>query len=374
MSADGTDRGPREPGSAEAGGIGGRIGLLALFVLLFVGMGTLYGVGLYQAAVFGDRDALAVLPMVIAGLVVLGFAPALGLLELRAATDRVRPDGRRARPVRLYVWLGITALAALVHAIASLLAGVPILVVLGFVAAAVGSATTSWILVLRSQAAAAIRRRALRDDDAPTVSMDLDWTEGTARRKWRLIGLVFVVTLVLTVGGSLLLGLFEPQEPAEVIALVLQFSLLAPAFTCLFVSIGAQLSGPTVTTGLSPEDRKTVVRRAAGKGEELAPELEWRAARLAVYSRTLQPFQLAQSGMLIVAVTVPSFLRGDFDGWLLILWVVLLAVFLVMLPIGVVQYRRVARYADAVGPLARAHVAPSATGAATSPAKAEPPR
>jgi hypothetical protein len=247
-------------------------------------------------------------------------------------------------------------------------------VVLGFVAAAVGSATTSWILVLRAQAAAAVRRRALHDDDAPTVSMDLDWTEGTARRKWRLIGLVFVVTLVLTVGGSLLLGLFEPQEPAEVIALVLQFSLLAPAFTCLFVSIGAQLSGPSVTTGLSPEDRKTVVRRAAGKGEELAPELEWRAARLAVYSRTLQPFQLAQSGMLIVAVTVPSFLRGDFDGWLLILWVVLLAVFLVMLPLGVVQYRRVARYADAVGPLARAHVAPSAADATASPAEAEPPR
>ncbi|WP_317229394.1 hypothetical protein [Clavibacter sp. MX14-G9D] len=361
MSARGTGQAasPSTPGAG--GGVGARIALVVLLVVLLVGQATLYGYGLLQAATGAGPDAdgsaiaAAVLPQVIAGMLALGFTPSLGLLELRGARDATGPDGAPRRPVRLFVWLGVTALAVVVHAVASLLAGVSVLVVAGVVAAAVGTAATSWILVLRAQAAAVARRGAPRDD-GPAISIDLDWSEGTPRRKWRLVALVFVIALVVTVAGTLLLDRFERQEPAEVLAFALQFSLLAPALTCIFVSIGAQLSGSTITQGLAKEDRTAVVRRAAGKRDELEPELEWRAARLAVYTRTLQPFQLGQSVMLVVAIFVPTLLRGDLTGWLVPVWIIAIACLAVAVPWGIVQHRRMGRYAAQTRHLARSHV------------------
>lgn len=363
MSTSGSGRAASPSTPGEGGGLGSRIGLVVLLVVLLAGLAMLYGYGLVEAAsragagggADGGAIAAAILPQVIAGMLVLGFTPSLGLLELRGARDATGPDGTPRPPVRLFVWLGITALAVFVHAVASLLAGVSVLVVAGFVAAAVGTGATSWILVLRAQAAAVARRSAPRSE-GPAISIDLDWDEGTPRRKWRLVGLVFVIALVVTIAGVLLLDRFEPQEPAEALAFVLQFALLAPALTCIFVSIGAQLSGSTITTGLSKEDRTAVVRRAAGKGEALEPELEWRAARLAVYSRALQPFQLGQSAMLLVAVFVPQLLRGDVAGWLLPLMIVSIACIAVAVPWGIVQHRRMGRYAAGVRHLARSHV------------------
>ena len=96
------------------------------------------------------------------------------------------------------------------------------------------------------------------------------------------------------------------------------------------------------------------MRRAAGTGSPLAPELEWRAARLAVHSGAVQPFQLAQSGLLMVGIFVPMLIRGAFDGFLLVLWVVILAAFVVVLPYGIARLRRVRRFAATVGELARA--------------------
>jgi hypothetical protein len=355
MSGRGRDPGSTSTDAARAGSLGARIGLLTILVVLILGLGTLYGFGLYQAAVVSDVDAAAVLPQVIAGLLALAFAPALGLLELQSSRDHERSTGLRRPPVRVIVWLGIAALAVVVHAVASLVGGVSPLVVLGFTVAAVATAATSWILVVRAQAAA-IRRLGVRAAaDAPALSIDLDWTEGTARRKWRVIGLVFVVALVLTLGGTLLLGRYEPQDAADTFALVLQFSFLAPALTCLFTTIGAQLSSGPITSGLSKEDRKAVARRSTGKGEALHPELEWRAARLAVFSRTLQPFQLGQSLMLIVAALVSTIIRGALDGWIVVLVIVLIAAFVGTLPFAVVQHRRVSRYAATVGDLARSH-------------------
>jgi hypothetical protein len=353
MSGRGTDPARRTVEPRAAGGLGARIALLVLLVVLLVGLATLYGYGLYEAAVVSDADAVAILPQLIAGLLALAFSPSLGLLELQWSRDAVGPDGARPRPVRVIVWLGITVLVVVVHAVASLVGGVSPLVVVGFAAAAVGTAAASWILVLRAQAAAVRRLGAHLAADAPTLSIDLEWTEGTARRKWRLIGLVFVIALVLSAGGTLLLDRFEPQDTAQAVALVLQFSLLAPALTCLCVSIGAQLSGSVITGGLAKEVRKAVAQRALGKGEELEPELEWRAARLAVYTRTLQPFQLGQSLMLLVGIFVPTLLRGDVDGWLLVLFLASLVTLVGTVPFAVAQHRRMSRYAATVGDLPR---------------------
>lgn len=355
MSMRRTDPGSSQTARTHGGGLGARIALLGLLVVLLLGLVTLYGYGLYEAAVASDAVAIAVLPQVIAGLLALAFAPSLGLLELQWSRDTVGPEGTRPRPVRAIVWLGITALAVVVHAVASLIGGVSPLVVVGSVVAAVASAATSWILVLRAQAVAATRRSVGLADDSATLSIDLDWTSETARRKWRLIGLVFAIALVVTVGGVLLLDRFEPQDTVDSVALVLQFSLLAPAFTCLFVSVGAQLSGSSITAGLSKEDRKAVSQRAVGQGEELEPELEWRAARLAVFSRALQPFQLGQSVMLLVGIFVPSLLRGDVSGWLLVLFLAALLTLAITVPFAFVQHRRMSRYAATVGDLPRSH-------------------
>jgi hypothetical protein len=363
MSGRGTDPARRTVEPRAAGGLGARIALLVLLVVLLVGLATLYGYGLFEAAVVSDADAVAILPQLIAGLLALAFSPSLGLLELQWSRDAVGPDGVRPRPVRVIVWLGITALAVVVHAVASLVGGVSPLVVVGFAAAAVGTAAASWILVLRARAAALARRGTRLADDSPTLSIDLDWTEGTARRKWRLIGLVFAIALVVSLGGTLILDRFEPQDVVDSIALVLQFSLLAPALTCLIVSINAQMVGGTITSGLTTEDRKAVARRAAGKGDALAPELEWRAARFAVYGRTLQPFQLVQSLLLLVAIFVPTALRGDLDGWLRILWIVLGVGYVALLPWGIAQYRRMRRFADSARELARAPEPVAAPGA-----------
>ncbi|MFT2707862.1 hypothetical protein [Clavibacter zhangzhiyongii] len=356
MSARGTAPGSTPTtDAAQAGGLGSRIALLVVLVALILGLGTLYGFGLYQAAVVSDVDAAAVLPQLTAGLLALAFAPSLGLLELQSRRDPERAAGTGRRPVRVIVWLGITALAVVVHAVASLVGGVSPLVVLGFAVAAVATAAASWILVLRAQTAAVRRLGARLAADEPTLSIDLDWTEETARRKWRLIGLVFVVALVVSLGGTLLLDRFEPQDTVDAVALVVQLSLLAPALTCLFVSIGAQLSGSSITAGLSTEDRKAVSQRAVGKVEELAPELEWRAARLAVFSRTLQPFQLGQSLLLVVSILVPTLLRGDVDGWVFALLLGGLVLLVVTVPFAVVQHRRMSRYAATAGDLPRAH-------------------
>jgi hypothetical protein len=367
MSLRGTDTGSSPTEGAHGGGLGGRIALLVVLVALFLGLATLYGFGLYQAAVVADADAAALLPQVTAGLLALAFAPALGLLELQSGREPGRTDGARPRPVRVIVWLGITALVVVVHAVASLVGGVSPLVVLGFAVAAVATGATSWILVIRAQAAAARRLGARLADDSPTLSIDLDWTADTARRKWRLVGLVFVIALVVTVGGTLLLGRIEQQEATEAIALVLQFSLLAPALMCLVVSINAQFSGSAITGGLAKEYRKAVAQRALGKGEELEPELEWRAARLAVYTRTLQPFQLGQSLMLLVGIFVPTLIRGDIDGWLFVLFLISLVVFAGSLPFAVVQHRRMSRYVATVGDLPRAY-APASSDLPAHPA------
>jgi hypothetical protein len=351
MSLRGTDTGSSPTDGTHGGGLGGRVALLLVLVALFLGLGTLYGFGLYQAAVVADADAAALLPQVTAGLLALAFAPALGLLELQSGRESVRTDGRRQRPVLV-----------IVHAVASLVGGVSPLVVLGFAVAAVATGATSRILVLRAQAAAVRRLGARLADDSPTLSIDLDWTADTARRKWRLVGLSFVVALVVTVGGTLLLGQIEPQEATEAVALVLQFSLLAPALTCLVVSINAQFSSGSITYGLTKEDRKAVLRRSTGTGAALDPVLEWRAARLAVHSGTIQPFQLAQSAMLMVAVFVPTLIRGGFDGFLLVLWVVILAAYVVVLPSGIARLRRVRRFARTVGELARAEAPVGAAG------------
>jgi hypothetical protein len=367
MSMRGTDHGSSPTEGTRGAGLGARIALLVVLVALLLGLGTLYGYGLYEAAVVSDADAVALLPQVIAGLLALAFAPSLGLLELQWSRDPVGPDGARPRPVPVIVWLGITALAVVVHAVASLVGGVSPLVVLGSAVAAVGTAAASWILVLRARAAAVRRGGARRADDAPTLSIDLDWTESTARRKWRLIVVVFVVALVLTAGGTLLLDRFEAQDAADTVALVLQFSFLAPALTCLFVTIGAQLSGGSITSGLSKDDRKAVSRRATGKGGKLHPELEWRAARFAVFARTLQPFQVTQSLLLIVAALLPMIIRGALDGWIAVLVIVLMAAFVGTVPFAVVQHRRMSRYAATVEDLARAH-APAGPAAGTSDA------
>ncbi|RIJ56449.1 hypothetical protein, partial [Clavibacter phaseoli] len=111
MSGRGTDPARRTVEPRAAGGLGARIALLVLLVVLLVGLATLYGYGLYESAVVSDADALAILPQLTAGLLALAFSPSLGLLELQWSRDAVGPDGARPRPVRVIVWLGITALA-----------------------------------------------------------------------------------------------------------------------------------------------------------------------------------------------------------------------------------------------------------------------
>ncbi|KZC95745.1 hypothetical protein [Clavibacter tessellarius] len=87
MSSRGTAPGSTPTDTARAGGLGSRIALLIVLVALILGLGTLYGFGLYQVAVVADADAAAILPQVTAGLLALAFAPALGLLELQSWRD-----------------------------------------------------------------------------------------------------------------------------------------------------------------------------------------------------------------------------------------------------------------------------------------------
>ncbi|MBM7387122.1 hypothetical protein JOE37_000116 [Clavibacter michiganensis] len=339
--------------TGDEGGLRGRLLLGTLLAALGAGMAVLYGVSLWSAAVHSDRDAAALLPQIISGLVVLGFAPMIGLIETQRPADGLLRDARPARPVRLGGWLAVTALAAAVHAAASAIAGVPFLVVLGFLLGAVGAVATSGILGRRARLARAARADAGSRDLGEALTPDLDWTPRDIRRKRRLIVAAFVVVL----GGSILVGVLFPRDGDDAVLqtgmMIWSLSFMAAGITCLVVSMPALLSTGSVISDLTTADQRVVARRSRGRGEPLEPELEWRAARLAAVSRIHQPFLMVQTLCIVVAMLVPVVVGGGVETWLLVL-LVMFAVFVVaMTPAMVRQIRGTRRYAAETRDLAR---------------------
>ncbi|MBM7412136.1 MFS family permease [Clavibacter michiganensis] len=354
MSIPGTDSTAATASTTgDEGGLRGRVLLGVLLAALGAGMAVLYGVGLWSAAVHSDRDAAAVLPQIISGLVVLGFAPMIGLIETQRPADDLLRDARPARPVRLAGWLAVTALTAAVHAVASAIAGVPFLVGLGFLLGAVGAVATSGILGRRARLARAARAAAGSRDLGEALTPDLDWTPRDIRRKRRLIVAAFVVVLA----GSILVGVLFPRDGDDALlqtgTMIWSLSFLAAGITCLIVTMPALLSTGSVISDLPRAEQRVVARRSQGRDEPLEPELEWRAARLAAVSFVLQPFLLVQTLCIVMAMFVPVLVGGDLETWLMILLGVFAVFVLVMTPAMVRQVRGTRRYAAETRDLAR---------------------
>jgi len=347
---------PRDSVTTGAGaerGLRGRLLIGALLALLVAGTAVLYVVGLAAAAEHSDRDAAALLPQIISGLLVLGFAPMIGLLETQRPADGLLRDARPAHPVRLAGWMAVTALAAAVHAVAAALQGVPPLVVVGFLLGAVGAVASSVILGRRARLARAARSAAGSGDLGEALTPDLDWTPRDIRRKHRVIAAAFVVVLA----GAILVGVLFPRDGDDALLqtgmMIWSVSFLAAGIACFVVSMPALLTTGSVISDLSRADQRAVSRRSQGKGAPLEPELEWRAARLAAVSSVLQPFLLVQTLCIVLAMLVPALVGGGFETWLPILLSAFAVLIVVMMPAIVRQVRGTRRHALATRDLAR---------------------
>jgi hypothetical protein len=326
---------------------------MALRALLWAGSAVLFGAGLWQAAIVRDAEALAILPQLISGLLALGFAPVIGQLELQRPVvpdvGHVQPRGRR----RVAVWIGITAVAALAHAVAASLGGVAALVVVGFLLGVAGLIASSWLLGIRSHAAA---RRRIAEPDANRVllTIDLDWTAEELRLKR-------ITVVAVVVGGLLLatvLALVIPAGDGGAMVTwlgVAQLVFIAGAGTSAFLGRDALLGTGRVVGDLSADDRAAVGRRSMGEGQHLDPELEWRAARLAAMSRLGQPFSTAQLVLVLLAL-IPLIVRTGAETWMLVVLGVMLAALVAVTPAIVRRQRKQRRFAQVTRDLARSYV------------------
>jgi hypothetical protein len=335
----------------EGGGLAARVALAASLAVLWLCMSALFGAALWAALQDLDRSVAALLPQVLAGLVVLGFAPMVGLLGDPRPSAGLLRDVRPVRPRRIRVWVGLTALAAAVHAVGSALTDVPVLVILGFLLATVGTMAISGLLGRRAQLARATRGR----DHGEAITIDLDWTEADLRRKRRLMALAFVVALA----ASIVVAVLFPRDGSDALLQTAirtwSVSFLAAGIVGFAVTTPALLVSGSIISDLPAAGQRAAARRSRGLGERLDPELEWRAARLAAVSRILQPFLIVQTVSVLAAVLLPVLVGGDAEGWMLVMFGLLAVAIVVMMPAIVRQVRNTRRYATQTRELARSY-------------------
>ncbi|MDQ0744893.1 putative nucleic acid-binding Zn ribbon protein [Clavibacter sp. B3I6] len=335
----------------EAGGLAVRVALVASLAVLWLGLSALFGAGLWAAVQDLDRDVAVLLPQLLAGLVVLGFAPMVGLLGDPRPSAGLLADARPVRPRRIRVWVGITALAATVHAVGSALTDVPVLVIIGFLLDALATMAISGLVGRRAQLARAARG----GDHAEAITIDLDWTEADLRRKRRLMALAFVVALVASIVVALLFPRDGDDALLQTAMRTWSVSFLAAGIVGFAVTTPALLVSGSIISDLPTADQRAAGRRARGLGERLDPELEWRAARLAAVSRILQPFLIVQTVSVLAAVLLPVLVGGDAEGWMLVMFGLFAVLILVMMPAIVRQVRNTRRYATQTRDLARSY-------------------
>ena len=315
------------------------------FVLLFAGMFTRF------VGVPDEPPIFLLVTQMTTGVIALSFAMSIGLVVVQSPSARIAGATGR-RPVRLIVIAGITSLITVVHVVSSVVAGVAPLVVAGTLLGVLGVATASWILGARAGATLDERERARAESGLPD-SPDLGWTPEVIRRKIRVVVVTFVVALAVSSVLAVVLALTDDDGPTETWTFVVQLSFTAAAIACIAVAFPAQLAVSPIVRGLDMADRKAINRRVTGKADALAPDLEWRAARVAAVMRVSQPFLLAQTALIFVGIIVPTIVRGAFDTWLLVLLVVLTVFFIGMIPLIVRQHRALKRFATETRDLAR---------------------
>ncbi|OUE23669.1 hypothetical protein [Clavibacter michiganensis] len=318
---------------------------LGTFVLLFVGMFLTF------VDVPEDPPIVVLVVQMMAGTIAVGLAAGVGLLVVQSPLRAQAAS--TARPIRLLIFGGVAAAMAVLHAVAAHIAGTPVLIVVGFLLGLVGMAAAGGILGHRARLAS-YRREHDRATTGPgnAASPDLGWSPEVIRRKWRAVLLAFVIGLVVTTMFAGVLALTTGEGFDETWAFIVQLSFLAAGFTSLVVAFPAQLAAAPITRDLGIPDRKAINRRVFGKGGPLAPDLEWRAARVAAVTRVSQPFLMAQSGLVFIGIVVPSIFRGLFEGWFLLVFVALGVFLLAMTPYIVRSQRGLRRFADATRELA----------------------
>lgn len=323
------------------------LALLALgtFVLLFAGLFTAF------VDVPDEPPLVLLVTQMTTGVVALSLALALGLVVLQG--PRTVTDGRPGRPpVRLLVTAAITGLLVLAQLVAAILAGVAPLIVAGTLLGILGAATASLILGAQAGAASDARERTRAETGEP-ASPDLGWTRERIRRKIRVVVVTFLIALAVSGIVAVVLVVMGDDGPGELWPLVIQLSFTSAAIACVVVAFPGQHATADISRGLAPADRKAVGRRVTGKVGELAPDLEWRAARMAAAMRVTQPFLMAQTLLIFVGIVIPTFVRAS-EPWLLIALGAMTVFLLAMLPLLIRQLRATRRFAEETRELARA--------------------
>jgi hypothetical protein len=353
MSTRGTDQAPTGAATTGRTPRGGAAVLVTVLALLVLGTFVLLFVGLFTTFVdVPDEPPLVLLVLhMTAGVVALSFAMALGLVVVQSPPASV-PGREARRPVRLLVAVGVITLLVVVQLVAAVLAGVAFPVVAGVLLGLVGTAAASWILGVRAGVVLDDRQRE-REESGTPESSDLGWTPEAIRRKVRVVIVTFLVALAASSILAVVLAVTGEDGPEETWTFIVQLSFTSAAIACVAVAFPAQLAVSPIVRGLDMADRKAVGRRVNGKADLLAPDLEWRAARMAAVMRVSQPFLMAQTLLIFVGIVVPTIARGVFDTWVILMFAVLAVLMLATLPLIIRQHRAVKRFAEETRELAR---------------------
>ena len=173
------------------------------------------------------------------------------------------------------------------------------------------------------------------------------------RNAFRRMAIAFVIGAVAVglVLGAIAFGMGDGAfTPLEVVLFSIAVGCLVASFAALSTVWTSRATADGIFEG-DPDSRRVVTRAVVrGRNESLTETQESRAARFADHLHFVQPVQVAQSMLVIVAVALiqlPNLVTADGDPLFTVLFVFLAVCVVVAVVISVVQYRNVSRYAAA---------------------------
>ncbi|MDA3806082.1 hypothetical protein PED38_14860 [Clavibacter sp. CT19] len=201
---------------------------------------------------------------------------------------------------------GLAGLAAIPAVVESLEIGLPLVHVAGALAGAVGVGAASRILGGRAGADAAEFRDGLRD--GVPFPADVPWDRRAVLL--RVAGIGGLAFLTMVVGAAVQAPPVDPSSPLAdgVMALSIGAAGIVAGIASMLVVRPAGRALRPLLLDLDRPTRTAVLRRARGAGAALAPDHEWRAARIARACRIGEAFSAA--GLVLIVMGASACVLG----------------------------------------------------------------
>lgn len=292
-----------------------------------------------------DDDAGGVHWLAIVGASMLGIVPVIaGTIVATWNTDPRTPRGR-THFLRLVAGAFAVVVASAAAVVTSALVGA--LPLWAAVLATVGSVLFTWLSIWFGEA---IRRR--NAQAALTEWTPDELAPAVVRRTWRRIALSFIITLLVSIVGVILIdGSAGESNLVAMIALAVSLAAMVSSGVCVAIYLPLVRRVPPLFAGDLDRQKKITAVVWKGQNTALDPAETELAVRYAGIAVGFLPFQAAQNVLLFLglgALRVVNLASGNtellvFD---LIFLVVIVIVLVVTVPFWVIRLRRVRRYLE----------------------------